>query len=459
MPQDDPVIQRFDVMHQSVLLVLMGFIVMGWSACRPAGQSTPEKKEAQGAGQPKTDPHQAESSAPIKWGNEKVDLERLERSIQLASEYMVRSCNEMGRFEYLVHLDPEVKIEPAYNLVRHVGAMMGLAVAHQFKPDERLKQALLRSHRFLKQKSLGPVEEHPEMLTVWSRPEVTLGEHDVQAKLGGAGLGLVALSYLEAIEPGTTGKEDLRKLADFILFMQKQDGSFYATYIPTQGGRIDSKDAWFYAGEAALGLLMLYELDPDPRWLDAANKAVRQLAEGQAEVFPAPPDQWVLQSAARLFPLVRKRWQQRSPPMMEHVVRTCQDMLADQQALRKDPRISGCFAKTGITCSTGTCLEGMLSAWSCLGDDQRLLKEQILRGATAGVSFLLKSQVRFGRHAGAWTFITPLLSPDDARLPPSYRTQAEEIRIDYIQHPLCALISYHRLLKQGVVDAASPVKP
>ncbi len=77
--------------------------------------------------------------------------------------------------------------------------------------------------------------------------------------------------------------------------------------------------------------------------------------------------------------------------MMEHVVRTCQDMLADQQALRKDPRISGCFAKTGITCSTGTCLEGMLSAWSCLGDDQRLLKEQILQGATAGVSFLLKS--------------------------------------------------------------------
>lgn len=295
------------------------------------------------------------------------------------------------------------------------------------------------------------------MLAVWSRPEVTFRKHDVQAKLGAAGLGMVALTHLEAIQPGTTSKEDLRKLANFILYMQKPDGSFYAFYIPDQGGRVDSKDAWFYAGEAALGLLMLYELDPDQRWLEAANKAVRQLAEHQAATFPAPPDQWVLQSAARLFPLVRATWTERSPPMMEHVIRICQDMLTDQRALRQDPRIPGCFAKAGITCSTGTCLEGMLNAWSCLPENQQMLKDQILEGATAGVEFLLKSQLRHGRYTGAWTFITPLLSPEDARLPSDYRAQAEEIRIDYIQHPLCALVRYHRLWQQGVVggDAAT----
>ena len=77
-----------------------------------------------------------------------------------------------------------------------------------------------------------------------------------------------------------------------------------------------------------------------------------------------------------------------------------------------------------------------------------ILKQQILEGAGAGVDFLLKSQIRHGRYAGAWTFITPLLSPDDARLSPHFQAQAEEIRIDYVQHPLCALVRYHQLLQQ-----------
>ena len=137
---------------------------------------------------------------------------------------------------------------------------------------------------------------------------------------------------------------------------------------------------------------------------------------------------------------------------MKHAVRICQDMLADQSALQQDPRIAGCFARAGITCSTGTCLEGLLGALECLPDEQRLLKQQIGKGATAGVHFLLKSQVRPGPYAGAWTFITPLLSPDDARLSATYRTQAEEVRIDYVQHPLCALIRYHHLQQNGILS-------
>ena len=89
-------------------------------------------------------------------------------------------------------------------------------------------------------------------------------------------------------------------------------------------------------------------------------------------------------------------------------------------------------------------------------EEERLLKQQILEGAGAGVEFLLKSQIRHGRYAGGWTFITPLLSPNDARLSPHYQAQAEEIRIDYVQHPLCALVRYHQLLQQGVLGGQQP---
>ena len=452
MPKRVAVHKRLATCRGTAWLALLTIAIICWSGCRPASSPEPEEKTAPGQGNNKPPVQQIDPSARIKWGNQKVDRQRLERAIQLATDYMVRACDQEGHFEYLVHLDPEVKIHPEYNIVRHVGAMMGLAVAHQFKPAQESKQALLRAHRFLKEKCLGPVDGHPELQAVWSRPEVTMVKHELQAKLGGTGLGLVALAYLEAIQPGTTSKQDLRKLANFILFMQKADGDFYANYIPAQGGRVNLPGAWMFSGEAALGLLMLYEIDPDRRWLEAAEKAIYYLGESQVDVVPTVPDQWVLQAGRRWVSLVKESpLRQSRQPIMRHLVRTCQDMLADQRALQEDPRISGCFARAGITCSTGTCLEGVLNAWSCLPEEERLLKQQILEGAAAGVEFLLKSQIRHGRYSGAWTFITPLLSPDDARLSPHYQAQAEEIRIDYVQHPLCALVRYHQLLQQGAV--------
>ena len=436
-----------------LLVVTSNFLV----GCRPA--SSPVLKEKANPGQEgqELDARQNGPAKQIRWANQNVDRKRLERAIQLATDYMVRACDEQGHFEYLVHLDPEVKIYPEYNIVRHVGAMMGLAVAHQFQPAESTKQALLRADRFLKEKCVGPIEGHPDLLAVWSRPDVTMVKHDVQAKLGGTGLGLVALAYLEAIQPGTTSKQDLRRLANFLLFMQKENGDFHANYVPAQGGYVDLAGGWMFSSEAALGLLMLYELDPDRRWLVAAEKAIYYLGESQVDQVPTHPDQWVLQAGRRWVPLVKELpFDNSRQQIMLHLTRTCQDMLADQRALEKDPRLAGCFARAGITCSTGTCLEGLLNAWSCLPAEERLLKQQILEGADAGIEFLLKSQIRHGRYAGAWTFITPLLSPDDTRLSPQFQSQAEEIRIDYVQHPLCALVRYHELLQQGALGEVQP---
>lgn len=447
------IIPRSGTIQRIVVLLLLMLITVTGPGCGPV--QPPSVGEVPVDPEPKDPPVPGgEQPVPaIRWDNQQVDMQRLEKAIQLATDYMVQACDEEGRFDYLGHLDPEVKIYPEYNVVRHAGAMMGLAVAHQFKPRKAVREALLRADRFLKQHCLGPVEDQPNMLAVWSRPEVTFVKREVRAKLGSAGLSLVSLAQLEAIAPGTTSREDLRKLATFILFMQKTDGSFYAYYVPSKGGRVESADAMYFAGEAALGLLMLYTLDPDPRWLESAGKAMRYLAISQVDKIPAYPDQWVLQAVARWLPWIEKTSLESSrEQIMKHAVRICQDMLADQGALKQDPRIAGCFARAGITCSTGTCLEGLLGALESLPDEQRLLKQQIGKGATAGVHFLLKSQVRHGPYAGAWTFITPLLSPDDDRLSATYRTQAEEVRIDYVQHPLCALIRYHQLQQKGILS-------
>ena len=56
--------------------------------------------------------------------------------------------------------------------------------------------------------------------------------------------------------------------------MQKEDGTFYSKYIPAEGGRSVRWTSLYYPGEAALGLLMLYEKDPSAAWIQAAANAI-----------------------------------------------------------------------------------------------------------------------------------------------------------------------------------------
>ena len=67
---------------------------------------------------------------------------------------------------------------------------------------------------------------------------------------------------VERTMPGTTPVEFLRRLGNFLLFMQNKDGGFYSKFIPEKGGRDDSWTSLYYPGEAALGLIMLSEKDP-----------------------------------------------------------------------------------------------------------------------------------------------------------------------------------------------------
>ena len=108
----------------------------------------------------------------------------------------------------------------------------------------------------------------------------------MQAKLGGAGLGLIALAELDKIQPRFTPIADLRRLGRFIVFMLKSDGRLYSTFVPAAAGRQDHWQSQYYPGEAALGLLLL-NVPPKKRIQDEEIRAemveVRQFLEGLLE--------------------------------------------------------------------------------------------------------------------------------------------------------------------------------
>jgi hypothetical protein len=266
-----------------------------------------------------------------------------------------------------------------------------------------------RAAFFLKKASIAPIPERfapipdrHDLLMVWSIPFITGSAKPVQAKLGGTGLGLVALLGLEKQKPGATPLDYLRQMGNFLLYMQKKDGSFYSKYYPHHGGKSDKWTSLYYPGEAALGLVMLYEKDPDPIWLQAAANAIAYLARLRAVKSEVPADHWALLATAKFLPLYhRSRQPVSKAAILKHAVQISEKILSTKSPNPEASLQYGCFTDDGRTTPTAIRLEGLLAALTFLPDEHINLKKQIIVSAEEGIGFLLRSQLTSGEYAGA----------------------------------------------------------
>ncbi len=310
---------------------------------------------------------------------------------------------------------------------------------------------MIRAGRFLKQRAMDPVPDRPDLLTIWSEPHLSLSSPTRQAKLGGTGLGLVALLSIEKIAPGETSVADLQKLGQFLRYMQKPNGSFYSKYIPTEGGRWDKWKSLYYPGEAALGLLMLYELDPSPLWLKTAADALAYLARSRAHRTEVEADHWALLATAKLLSIDGRHQQTlHREALMKHASQISHSILrqADRQAKSSD--IEGCFTGDGRTTPTATRIEGLLAALSFLPPENRKLRHRIIERVTQGMHFLMSAQILEGRYRGAVPRGIQPLPESHPGFNQSFNRRVSEVRIDYVQHTLSAMIQYQYLFHRRV---------
>ncbi len=407
------------------VLLLACLALAGCSpAARPGGSSGPGAREETSPASPAAVSRTIEAAA-------------------LSAGYLVQAVGEDGRFAYLVNMNPDVEVADDYNILRHAGTIYSMAQYYALEPDPAVLEAMLRAGAYLRDEALGPVPDGEDMLAVWSDPAE---DRDIpeQAKLGGAGLGLVALCSIEQARPGFTPLEDLRKLGRFITYLQKDDGSYHSKYIPSAGGRQDEWISLYYPGEAALGLAMLHELDTEGGWLEPAARSIEYLAlerEGQAEV---PADHWVLLATDTIFheagpdelPVSRELF-------FSHALRISEGMLAEQIVDPGKPVLYGGFTRDGRTTPTSTRLEGLQAVLGFLPEDHER-RPAIESAVERGISFLLRSQVTEGEFAGAFPRSVRRMQGDseEAR---EFNEEATEVRIDYVQHALSALVANIRL--------------
>ncbi len=112
------------------------------------------------AGAPGTAPESTAAAAPRRAPPPQPHQE-LAAAIERSAHFLAGLCDVQGRFRYRFHLDPAVELPPAYNELRHAGAVYALAQCQRRAPDPDVASAMLRGAAFLRRECLGPVADQP----------------------------------------------------------------------------------------------------------------------------------------------------------------------------------------------------------------------------------------------------------------------------------------------------------
>jgi hypothetical protein len=372
-----------------------------------------------------------------------VDLSALRAAISAASGHLKRANLESGQFVYAVNLDPAVPVEPGYNLLRHAGAIYALGMSHAVMPDPEAVRVMTRAADFMRVCCMTKFEDD-DMLAVWEPPQLTGGDGPAQYKLGGAALGLAALVSLADASPGSVPEGDMQGLARFGRFMMRWDGEFYSMYVPSGDGRTLRGVSLFYPGEMALAWLMLHERHPSAEWVESAVAALSYLARERAIARNAPIDHWALLATARLFQIAeRDGLSIPRQALFDHALQVCHAIVEGSHAPARIPAMEGSLVKSGqgAVPSTAAALEGLLAALTFLPPSHPITPH-VAAAAHRGIDYLMQAQIKEGPHAGGMPSDVSTVADDGSEAARKFNAQSTEVRIDYVQHALSAMVQY-----------------
>jgi hypothetical protein len=314
-------------------------------------------------------------------------------------------------------------------------------MSNEVMPDPRTVEVMKRAAAYMRNCCVTEFKDR-DMSAIWDPPKDPASKRPPSYKLGGAGLGLVALASVESIAPGSVPREELERLGRFGQYMQRWNGEFYSNYVPSKGGRQDPSQVLFYPGEMALGWLTLHHLDPADQWIESSIKGLDYLSDKRADSGESDPDHWALIATAKLFdtansasiPLPRER-------LINHSLQICDAMLERSFASPVLPVMEGALVPKGIVTPTATSLEGLLAAMRFLPPDHPIVPH-VASVIHRGVDFLIRAQVKDGPYAGAMPFAIARLPDGTDPGTAKFNRQVTEVRIDYVQHSLSAMIQY-----------------
>ncbi|MCB8888627.1 UDP-N-acetylmuramoyl-tripeptide--D-alanyl-D-alanine ligase [Vreelandella malpeensis] len=187
--------------------------------------------------------------------------------IDRASAFLAAQVEPDGRFVYGIHpcFDRDVA---GYNTLRHASSIYSMLEAWEVNQSAVLKDAIDRALGRLTTTFLKRFEHRGERVTY-------LLEANGEIKLGGSGVTLLALAKYTEL----TGDEQylpvMEELALGIRQLQLESGGFDHVLNAADLSVKERFRIIYYDGEAAFGLMRLFGLTKDPRWLEVVERAFK----------------------------------------------------------------------------------------------------------------------------------------------------------------------------------------
>ena len=409
------------------------------------------------------------------------DVRRIDQSIDHATRYICNVADAKGMFAYEIKVRyGKARNTNDYNVLRHAGTIYSLIDSCYFNEQQAgVKEQYCRDAPdtvrktvdWLVRETVRPVPDL-DLVGIY-KPHAShklgktaVGRLQYRLALGGQGLGMIAFSMANQIQPGSVPWDTVRQIGDFtVKHMQKEDGIFYPFWYPFHDpfGPSDTPKSLYYPGEAALGLIYLYESLEGVEeeggdksngrlvYLEGAARGLEALANERESWSPKdiPPDHWALKATARILKHLPKS---RHPKLLKHAASVVRMMhTRDMSRIAVDASLGvssmatvleAQFAMLPIFYENPSYYENVEETWCLSQKVAFLLCEAQDRDKPShmlgGLPHVLKMKNEY--EETNQTFVRRITG-DDGRF-----------RIDDTQHSLSAWLSYKEALESGLSE-------
>ncbi len=376
------------------------------------------------------------------WDRPQITPDLLYARIVAAADYLERVNDVEGRFVY--GLDPaKGQTSRSYNMVRHAGAAYGLMQAYARTGDRRYVMAGRRA--------LGFIARHVRDRPRDDGPTVAHVVYDRYSKLGGQGLALAAFAaYTES-----TGDRRylplMRQIAGHILTQIHADGDVTHYFDWGPEARTSDTPVLFYPGEAMVGLLGLNRVEPDERWVEAAERMERFIIEERdagLEPNQLQHDQWQMIALSELHRISSDDRYRSQALRIARAIQLQQRTAENATVASGYTDYLGSFYSPPDVTHVAARMEGLLAAIEIVrragGEEESWLMPMVLNG----VGFSLTLQ-----YVEPRLYFLSMPTLGHGAFPEGIHETF--VRIDYTRHNLSALIGLERLLREPPRSANS----
>lgn len=357
---------------------------------------------------------------------DELTIEKLDESLNLAIKYLNNALHEKGGINYLYYSLTD-ELSTSYNLVRHAGTVYSMVELYEYSNNQELLATI--------KAALQHIISHIKPMPGFER--VMVLEKNNLVKLGGVAMSILAITDYARVTKDTQYDTLLSQLANYLLQVQRPNGSFSHHRVSYPEGTEDDFVSKYYPSESIYALLKLNQYKPNQQYLDAALKGIGyilKVRDVESTVNNQQTDHWLLYAYSYLPEDLM------GPHYLEHIKKIG---LAIKRLQIRDDEISdynGGFARPPESGVTACHCEGIAKVIEILRRHQDPDAESFLDILHDGVRFILQTQMR---SETAMRMANPQQAHGGFRA----KMTTYNIRIDFVQHSTAAILAYVKELK------------